>query len=210
MEDPWVSPPEDVYTLTVPNASEPTEVVIAFERGVPVSVDGRRLPLQELIGEVGRIAGSYGFGRIDMVENRRVGIKSRETYECPGALALIAAHRDLEDLTLERDLHHEKARLEPRYAELVYDGLWFSPLKEALDAFVDASQEFVSGEVRLKLYKGNVIVVGRESPYSLYDQDLVTFEEGAVAYDHRDAAGFIRLNALRLRTLGQRRKKLGL
>ena len=129
LEDPWEAPPEDVYELTTPTATGPVELVISFEQGLPVALDGRRLPLHELIGEVDRIVGGYGWGRIDMVENRRVGIKSREIYECPGALALLMAHADLEDLTLERDLAHEKARLEPRYADLVYDGLWFSPLK---------------------------------------------------------------------------------
>ena len=169
MEDPWVAPPDDVYTLTRLTDAEPTEMVIAFERGVPVTVDGRALPLAELVTTVGSIAGGYGYGRIDMVENRRVGIKSRETYECPGALALITAHRDLEDLTLERDLHHEKARLEPRWSELVYDGLWFSPLKNALDAFVASSQQHVTGEVRLRCEAGRCYPVGRRSPVSLYD-----------------------------------------
>ena len=150
LEDPWEQPPEEVYELTTPTATEPTELVITFEQGLPVALDGKRLPLSALIGEVDRIVGSYGWGRIDMVENRRVGIKSREVYECPGALALLMAHSDLEDLTLERDLAHEKARLEPRYADLVYDGLWFSPLKQALDAFVDESQRFVTGDVRLR------------------------------------------------------------
>ncbi len=135
IEDLWNRPPEDVYTMTRPTATEPTELVVGFESGVPVALDGKALDPLPLIAEMNRIVGSYGFGRLDMVENRRVGIKSRETYECPGALALLLAHSDLEDLTLERDLHHEKARLEPRWSELVYDGLWFSPLKQALDAF---------------------------------------------------------------------------
>ncbi|HWW53741.1 MAG TPA: argininosuccinate synthase [Acidimicrobiales bacterium] len=206
MEDPWASPPDDVYTLTLPTATEPTELVLAFERGIPVSVDGRALPLHELIGEVGRIAGSYGFGRLDMVENRRVGIKSRETYECPGALALIAAHRDLEDLTLERDLHHEKARLEPRYAELVYDGLWFSPLKEALDAFVGASQQFVSGEVRLRCEPGRCFPIGRRSDVSLYDYGLATYD-AADAFRHQDAEGFVRLWGLGVQTWAARQSR---
>ncbi len=136
LEDPWEQPPEEVYELTTPTATGPVELVIGFEQGLPVTLDGRSLPLHELIDEVTRVVGSYGWGRIDMVENRRVGIKSREVYECPGSLALLMAHADLEDLTLERELAHEKARLEPRYADLVYDGLWFSPLKQALDAFV--------------------------------------------------------------------------
>src|SRR5438270_2180319 len=145
MEDPWAVPPRGVWSLTVPTATEPRDLVIGFDAGVPVSVDGEALPLVDLIGRVGAVVGSYGWGRIDMVENRRVGIKSRETYECPASLALILAHADLESITLERDLAREKARLEPRYAELIYDGLWFSPLKEALDAFVDASQLAVAG-----------------------------------------------------------------
>ena len=206
MEDPWVSPPDDVYTLTVPTATSPVELVIAFEHGLPVSVDGRSLPLHELIGEVGRVAGSYGFGRLDMVENRRVGIKSRETYECPGALALIAAHRDLEDLTLERDLHHEKARLEPRYAELVYDGLWFSPLKEALDAFVSASQQFVTGEVRLRCEPGRCFPIGRRSEVSLYDYGLATYD-AADAFRHQDAEGFVRLWGLGVQTWAARQAR---
>lgn len=192
MEDPWVSPPEDVYTLTVPTATEPREFVLAFEAGVPVALDGERMPLHELIGKVGEIAGAYGFGRLDMVENRRVGIKSRETYEVPAALALLAAHADLEDLTLERDLHHEKARLEPRYAELVYDGLWFSPLKHALDAFVDDSQRYVTGEVRMRCEPGRCFPVGRRSEYSLYDYALATYD-AADAFRHQDAEGFVRL-----------------
>jgi argininosuccinate synthase len=208
MEDPWVSPPDDVYTLTVPTTTEPTEMVIAFEQGLPVSIDGRRLPLHEVIGEVGQVAGSYGFGRIDMVENRRVGIKSRETYECPGALALIAAHRDLEDLTLERDLHHEKARLEPRYAELVYDGLWFSPLKDALDAFVASSQQFVTGEVRMRCEAGRCYPVGRRSEFSLYDYGLATYD-AADAFRHADAEGFVRLWGLGVQTWASRQAGRG-
>ena len=137
-------------------------------------------------------------------------MKSRGVYETPGGTILLAAHRAIESITLDRGAAHLKDELMPRYAELIYNGFWFSPEREMLQALIDKSQEFVAGRVRLKLYKGGVHVIGRESPYSLYDQDLVTFEEGAVAYDHRDAAGFIRLNALRLRTLGQRRKKLGL
>src|SRR3954451_10529230 len=179
LEDPWESPPEEVYEITTPTATEPRDLVIGFEEGVPVSLDGRSLPLTELIDEVTRVVGSFGWGRIDMVENRRVGIKSREIYECPGSLALLMAHADLEDLTLERDLAHEKARLEPRYAELVYDGLWFSPLKEALDAFVHESQRFVTGEVRLRCeLPGRCIVAGRRSDVGLYDYDLATYEAG--------------------------------
>jgi argininosuccinate synthase len=203
MEDPWVAPPLDVYTLTRATESEPREIVIAFEHGVPVSVDGKAMPLHELVDAVGATVGAYGYGRIDMVENRRVGIKSRETYECPGALALITAHRDLEDLTLERDLHHEKARLEPRWAELVYDGLWFSPLKQALDAFVDSSQEHVTGEVRLRCEPGRCFPVGRRSPVSLYDYGLATYD-AADSFRHSDAEGFVRLWGLGVQTWAAR------
>ena len=203
MEDPWVSPPDDVYALTVQQRSDPTEVIIAFERGVPVSLDGERLPLWQLVEKLGAHVGSYGFGRIDMVENRRVGIKSRETYECPGSLALIAAHRDLEDITLERDLHHEKARLEPRWAELVYDGLWFSPLKEALDAFMVSSQRHVTGEVRLRCEPGRCFPVGRRSDESLYDYGLATYD-AADSFRHEDAEGFVRLWGLGVQTWAAR------
>jgi argininosuccinate synthase len=203
MEDPWVAPPLDVYTLPRATVSEPREIVIAFEHGVPVSVDGKAMPLHELVDAVGSMVGAYGYGRIDMVENRRVGIKSRETYECPGALALITAHRDLEDLTLERDLHHEKARLEPRWAELVYDGLWFSPLKQALDAFVESSQEHVSGEVRLRCEPGRCFPVGRRSPESLYDYGLATYD-AADSFRHSDAEGFVRLWGLGVQTWAAR------
>jgi len=200
LEDPWEQPPEEVFELTTPTATGPIELVITFEQGLPVAIDGKKMSLAELIGEVDRIVGSYGWGRIDMIENRRVGIKSREVYECPGALALLMAHADLEDLTLERDLAHEKARLEPRYAELVYDGLWFSPLKQALDAFVDESQKFVSGEVRLRCeLPGRCIVAGRRSEVGLYDYSLATYE-AADRFRHQDAEGFVRLWGLGVST----------
>ena len=199
IEDPWNQPPEDVYTMTRPTATEPTEVVLGFESGVPVSIDGRSLRPEPLIAELNRLVGSYGWGRLDMVENRRVGIKSRETYECPGALALLLAHADLEDLTLERDLHHEKLRLEPRWSELVYDGLWFSPLKHALDAFFLESQRHVTGEVRLRLDTGRCWVVGRRSPVSLYDHGLATYD-ASDTFRHEDAAGFVRLWGLGVAT----------
>jgi len=199
IEDPWNRPPEDVYTMTVPTATEPTEIVIGFESGLPVSLDGRSLAPEPLIAELNSVVGSYGYGRLDMVENRRVGIKSRETYECPGALALLLAHADLEDLTLERDLHHEKLRLEPRWSELVYDGLWFSPLKQALDAFFLESQKHVSGEVRLRLDQGRCWVVGRRSPVSLYDHGLATYD-ASDTFRHQDAEGFVRLWGLGVAT----------
>jgi argininosuccinate synthase len=199
IEDPWNRPPEDVYTMTVPTATEPVEVVIGFQAGVPVSLDGRSLTPEPLIAELNALVGSYGFGRLDMVENRRVGIKSRETYECPGALALLMAHADLEDLTLERDVHHEKLRLEPRWAELVYDGLWFSPLKQALDAFFVETQRHVTGEVRLRLDQGRCWVVGRRSPVSLYDHGLATYD-ATDTFRHQDAEGFVRLWGLGVAT----------
>jgi argininosuccinate synthase len=199
IEDPWNKPPDDVYTMTRLTATEPSEMVIGFEAGVPVSVDGVSLRPEPLIAEVNRIVGSYGFGRLDMVENRRVGIKSRETYECPGALALLLAHADLEDLTLERDLHHEKVRLEPRWSELVYDGLWFSPLKQALDAFFIESQRHVTGEVRLALDAGRCWVEGRRSPVSLYDHGLATYD-ATDTFHHEDAQGFVRLWGLGVAT----------
>jgi argininosuccinate synthase len=199
IEDPWNQPPEDVYTMTVPTATEPTEIVIGFESGVPVSLDGAALSPEPLIAELNRVVGSYGYGRLDMVENRRVGIKSRETYECPAALALLLAHSDLEDLTLERDLHHEKLRLEPRWSELVYDGLWFSPLKQALDAFFVESQKHVTGEVRIRLDQGRCWVVGRRSPVSLYDHGLATYD-ASDTFRHQDAEGFVRLWGLGVAT----------
>ena len=203
MEDPWAVPPKGVWSLTKQTATEPRDVVVGFERGVPVTIDGERKSMFELVTEMNQIVGSYGWGRIDMVENRRVGIKSRETYECPGSLALIMAHADLESITLERDLAREKQRLEPRYAELVYDGLWFSPLKQALDAFVDSSQRHVTGEVRLHLEPGSCQVTGRRSESSLYDYDLATYDKDD-AFRHEDSAGFVRLWGLGIETWAQR------
>jgi argininosuccinate synthase len=206
MEDPWARPPDDVWSLTRPTASEPREITVAFEAGLPVALDGRRLALWELVTEANGIVGAYGWGRLDMVENRRVGIKSRETYEAPGALALVQAHQDLESLTLERDLQHEKQRMEGRYADLVYDGQWYSPLKEAYDAFVDASQRFVTGEVRLRLEPGRCFVVGRRSDYSLYDYGLATYD-AADSFNHADSEGFVRLWGLGLQTWAARQSR---
>jgi argininosuccinate synthase len=187
-----------------------TELRIGFEHGDAISVDGERLSPATILTRLNALGRANGIGRIDLVENRFVGMKSRGVYETPGGTILLAAHRGIESITLDRGAAHLKDELMPRYAELIYNGFWFSPEREMLQAAIDRSQEFVTGAARLKLYKGSVAVIGRESPYSLYDQELVTFEEGAVAYDHRDAAGFIRLNALRLRTLGQRKRKMGL
>ena len=204
IEDPWAPAPDDVYTLTRRTAEGPVDVVVAFESGVPVSLDGTTLAPDELIARLAALAGSTGFGRLDMVENRRVGIKSREIYECPAALALIVAHADLEDLTLERDLHHEKARLEPRWAELVYDGMWFSPLKQALDAFMRQSQRHVTGEVRLHFEPpGTGVVTGRRSPVSLYDHGLATYD-GTDTFHHGDAEGFVKLWGLGVATWAAR------
>jgi argininosuccinate synthase len=199
MEDPWRVPPPGVWSLTKQTATEPRDLVIGFDEGVPVSVDGTPTDLVTLISTVGEVVGSYGWGRLDMVENRRVGIKSRETYECPSALALITAHADLESITHERDLAREKQRLEGRYAELVYDGLWFSPLRQALDAFIDESQRFVTGDVRLHLEPGSCQVTGRRSEHSLYDYGLATYDAADV-FRHEDSAGFVRLWGLGLQT----------
>ncbi|WCO65108.1 argininosuccinate synthase [Iamia majanohamensis] len=203
MEDPWAVPPPGVWLLTEQTESEPRDLVIGFEQGVPTSVDGERLGMLEVIERLNTVVGSYGWGRIDMVENRRVGIKSRETYECPAALALIMAHKDLESICLERDLDREKSRTEPRYAELIYDGLWFSPLKQAFDAFIDSSQEFVTGEVRLRLSPGSAAITGRRSEHSLYDYGLATYD-AADSFRHEDSAGFVRLWGLGIETWAAR------
>ena len=213
LEDPAVEAPEYVHQRTISPEDAPdkaTLISIAFERGDPVAIDGEALSPAALLTRLNELGHDNGIGRLDLVENRFVGMKSRGVYETPGGTILLAAHRGIESITLDRGAGHLKDELMPRYAELIYNGFWFSPEREMLQAAIDHSQHYVTGRVRLKLYKGNTIVIGRESKYSLYDQDLVTFEEGAVAYDHRDAAGFIKLNALRLRTLGQRKKKLGL
>ena len=212
IEDPWEAPPADVFALTAPPAGgtvDPVEVVVGFEAGRPVSLDGEELELVALIERLQGIAGARGFGRIDLVENRRVGIKSREIYEAPAALALVLAHQDLESLTLERDLAHEKLRLEPRFAELVYDGLWYSPLREALSAFVASTQRHVSGEVRLAFEPGGVArVAGRRSPVGLYDYGLATYD-AADAFRHEDAEGFVRIFGLGIKTWASRQQATG-
>jgi argininosuccinate synthase len=213
LENPGEEVPGYVYSRTAdPEQApdQPAAISIDFEKGDPVAIDGRKLSPATLLAELNALGRTHGIGRLDLVENRFVGMKSRGMYETPGGTILLVAHRGIESITLDRGAAHLKDELMPKYAELIYYGFWFSPEREMLQAAIDKSQEFVSGRVRLKLYKGNVGVVGRESKYSLYDQDLVTFEEGTVAYDQRDAAGFIRLNALRLRTLGQRKRKLKL
>jgi len=202
MEDPWVAPPADAYALTRAIEDAPREakdVVVRFEQGVPAALDGVVKPLHELIIELGNEVGAYGWGRLDMVENRRVGIKSRETYECPGSLAVLLAHADLESMVLERDLMREKARLESRFAELVYDGLWYSPLKEGLDQFMAYCQRFVTGDVRLRLEPGRCFVSGRRADRGLYNHDLATYD-ASDSFRHQDSEGFVRLWGLSVET----------
>jgi argininosuccinate synthase len=207
LEDPWQEPDEAMYLRTVaPEAApdQPRYVEIDFSAGDPVAVDGEALSPAALLARLNEIGGAHGIGRLDLVENRFVGMKSRGVYETPGGTVLLAAHRALESITLDRGAAHLKDELMPRYAELIYNGFWFAPEREMLQAAIDYSQQRVSGRVRLKLYKGGVLVVGRQSPESLYDDALATFEADTV-YDQRDAEGFIKLNALRLRVLGRAR-----
>jgi argininosuccinate synthase len=201
LEDPWAEPPDKMFLLTrSPEEAPdfPTHVEIEFEAGNPVAVDGQRLGPVALLERLNRIGGENGVGRIDLVENRYVGMKSRGVYETPGGTILHAAHRALESITMDRELLHLRDSLVPRYAEMIYYGFWYAPEREALQVFMDHAQRDVTGTVRLKLYKGNVTVAGRRSPRSLYRQDVVTFEADSV-YRQKDAEGFIRLNALRLR-----------
>jgi argininosuccinate synthase len=201
LEDPWVEPEEYVYSRTVAPEEAPDRpqyVEIDFRRGDPVAIDGESLSPAALLTRLNELGGKHGIGRLDLVENRFVGMKSRGVYETPGGTVLLAAHRGIESLCLDRGAMHLKDELMPRYAELIYNGFWFSPEREMLQALIDTSQEMVTGRVRLKLYKGLTSVVGRQSPNSLYSQAHVTFEEDQV-YDQRDAEGFIKLNALRLR-----------
>ncbi|HLW26752.1 MAG TPA: argininosuccinate synthase [Kiloniellales bacterium] len=207
LEDPWEEAEEYVYSRTVSPEQAPdtpTYIEVEFEKGDPVAIDGKRMSPATLLTELNRLGGENGIGRLDLVENRFVGMKSRGVYETPGGTVLLAAHRGIEQLTLDRGAMHLKDELMPRYAELIYNGFWFSPEREMLQAAIDKSQEHVEGTVRLKLYKGSVSVVGRKSSKSLYSQEHVTFEEDTV-YDQRDAEGFIKLNALRLRLLERRR-----
>lgn len=204
IEDPWAAPPEEPYTITRVRNTAPVELTVSFEAGLPVAIDGVKMSLADLIENLNDRAGATGFGRLDMVENRRVGIKSREVYECPAALALIAAHQDLEDLVLERDVHHEKARLETRWSELVYDGMWFSPLKEALDAFIADTQRHVTGDVRLKFEApGLMRIVGRRSPKALYDHGLATYDD-ADTFQHADSEGYVKIYGLGVKTWAAR------
>src|SRR5580704_5706965 len=207
LEDPSKEADSIVYQRTISPEEAPDKpayVEVGFERGDAVSIDGEKLSPATLLTRLNALGKANGIGRLDLVENRFVGMKSRGVYETPGGTILLAAHRGIESITLDRGAMHLKDELMPRYAELIYNGFWFTPEREMLQAAIDHSQAKVTGRVTIKLYKGNVTVIGRESPYSLYDQDLVTFEEGQAAYDHNDASGFIKLNALRLR-VGARR-----
>ena len=209
LEDPWEEAPEYVYQRTIAPMEAPdavTEITIGFRKGDPVSLNGKALSPAAMLAALNDLGRANGIGRLDLVENRFVGMKSRGVYETPGGTILLMAHRAIESITLDRGAAHLKDDIMPRYAELIYNGFWFSPEREMLQALIDKSQEDVEGEVRLKLYKGNVIVAGRRSPKSLYRNDLVTFEDDRGAYDQKDAEGFIRLNGLRLRTLAARRR----
>ena len=202
LEDPWIAPTEDAYALTMSperGLPAPQEITIGFEQGVPVTIDGESLDLVSLIGRAAAVAGSHGVGRIDMIENRLVGIKSREVYEVPAAALLLTAYAGVEELVIERDLAHTKAPLGLRYAELVYNGLWFSPLRLALQAFMNEAASAVTGEVRVRLFRGSCAVVGRRAPRSLYDHALATYEQGD-AYQHGAAAGFIHVWSLGTKT----------
>ena len=208
LEDPWAAPPEEPYALTADPATapDPVEVTIGFETGIPVALDGEELPLADLIAQLNALAGPYGIGRIDMIENRAVGIKSREVYEAPAALVLIEAHRALEDLILTRAELQEKRRLEDRWATLVYEGHWFSPLRAAIDAFVDATQELVEGEVRLELRPAAAVVVGRRSPQALYAERLASYGAGEI-FPHEAAEGFVQIAALEAELAAARERR---
>jgi argininosuccinate lyase/argininosuccinate synthase len=213
LEDPWQEPPSDAFEQTVDPLrapDQPIEITVTFEAGRPVALDGEHGSLPTIIRRLGGVAGRHGFGRVDMIENRLVGIKSRELYEVPAALALVAAHRDLEDLTLERDLAHEKAALERRWAELCYYGQWYGPLHAALRAFMAETQGAVSGDIRLRFFKGTCTVVGRRSPLGLYDHSLATYDRGADRFDHRQAAGFVALWSLPLKVWSERNRAAGI
>ena len=210
LEDPWNEPPEDIWTMTVnplEAPDEPTYVELGFEAGVPVSLNGEKMGLVELVDKLNGIAGAAGFGRIDMIENRYVGIKSRECYEVPAGLAIIQAHKALEDLCLERDVLHYKLGLEQTWADQVYNGRWFSPLKLALDAFMGATQATLTGEIKLKFYKGSCVVVGRKSAAALYDQQLATYDNDD-AFDQQAAKGFIDIQALSIKTWAMKQAQL--
>jgi argininosuccinate synthase len=208
LEDPWVAPHEDMFTRSVSPEKAPNEpefIEIEFERGDAVAINGKKLTPAALLTKLNELGGKHGIGRLDLVENRYVGMKSRGIYETPGGTILLAAHRGIESITLDRGAGHLKDDLMPRYAELIYNGYWWSPERKMLQSLIDASQENVSGTVRMKLFKGSATVDGRKSPVSLYSEKMVTFEDDRGAYDQKDAAGFIKLNALRLRLLNNKK-----
>lgn len=207
LEDPWVAPHEDMFTRSVAPEKAPDKpefIEVEFKNGDPVAVNGEKLSPAALLTRLNELGGKHGIGRLDLVENRYVGMKSRGVYETPGGTVLLAAHRGMESITLDRGAAHLKDELMPRYAELIYNGYWWSPERKMIQALIDESQKNVEGTVRLKLFKGAVSVDGRKSPKSLYSEKHVTFEDDAGAYDQKDAAGFIKLNALRLRLLGKK------
>ena len=212
LEDPWAEPPADIYTLTADSrgnsCDEPEYAEISFAQGIPVALNGETMSFHEIINAMNELAGKHGFGRIDMIENRLIGVKSREIYEVPAALTLITAHKALEDLCLEREVLHYKLGVEQKWAELVYNGMWFSPLKEALDGFIDTTQQLVTGDVRLRFFKGSCVTVGRRSPYSLYDYNLATYD-AADSFDHAAAKGFIDLWGLPTKVWARQRRKVG-
>jgi argininosuccinate synthase len=212
LEDPMNYPPADIYTMTrdiEDTPDEPTEITIDFEAGVPVAIDGEKVTMQEAIVKLNQIAGDNGYGRIDMIENRMIGVKSRECYECPGALALIETHRALEAMTLEREVARYKRHIELDWATAVYNGQWFSPLKHAMDAFLATTQQCVTGSIRVKFHKGNLIVTGRKSAFSLYDYGLATYD-AADTFDRDAAKGFIDLYSLPVRVWSANRREQGL
>ena len=209
LEDPWAEPEEEMWRWTVsPERApdKPTYIELSYNKGDIVAIDGNPMTAAEVLTLLNKVAGENGIGRLDMVENRYVGMKSRGCYETPGGTIMLKAHRAMESLTLDREVAHLKDELMPRYAELVYNGYWWSPEREMMQQMIDASQATVNGDVRLKLYKGNVEVVGRRSDDSLFDEDIATFEDDAGAYDQKDAEGFIKLNALRLRIAAKKKR----
>lgn len=210
LEDPWNAPPDDAYQGTISPEKAPNKasyVEIGFEKGVPVSLDGKKMKAVDLIKKLTDIGNANGVGRLDMVENRLVGIKSREIYEAPASTMLISAHRELEAMILDKDSQHFKEIISQKYAELIYNGLWFSPLRESLAAFVDSTQKYITGTVKIKIYKGTAVVVSRKSPYSLYSKELATYDKGD-AFEHEAAVGFINLFGLQMKTLGRLKNKI--
>lgn len=210
LEDPWNLPPADIYTMTVDPQDAPNEpevVVVSFDKGIPCALDGKAMSYRDVIETMNVIAGRNGYGRIDMIENRLVGIKARECYETPAALALIEAHKALEDMTLEREVLHYKLKLEQDWATAVYNGLWYSPLKNAFDAFFASTQDAVCGDIRLSFFKGSCTVTGRRSPYSLYDYSLATYDSGDT-FNHSAAAGFIELHGLPTKVWARQNAKM--